>query len=91
MLFDLLLGTVQGSILGPFHYAIFVSLIFDKEFMLAFTDDIFFPKTNNSTTDLIDDMEKTLESITKWLKKSGLVVNAAKTDLCLFTRKTLNK
>jgi hypothetical protein len=91
VLFDVFLGTVQGSILGPFLYAIFVSPIFDKEFMLAFADDIFVPKNNNSTTDLIDDMEKTLESITKWLKKSGLVVNAAKTDLCLFTRKTLNK
>jgi dsDNA-binding SOS-regulon protein len=55
--------------------------------MLAFADDIFAPKTNNSTTELIDDMEKTLESITKWLKKSGLVVNDAKTDLCLFFKK----
>jgi hypothetical protein len=29
-------------------------------------------------------MEKSLESITKWLKKSGLVVNYTKTELCLF-------
>ena len=87
ILYDLLLGTVQGSILGPFLYAIFVSPIFDNEFMLAFADDIFVPITSNSTTGLIDDMEKTLESITKWLKKSGLVVNDAKTDLCLFYKK----
>jgi hypothetical protein len=60
VLFDLLLGTVQGSILGPFLYAIFVSPIFDNEFMFAFADDIFVPKTNNYTTELIDDMEKNI-------------------------------
>jgi hypothetical protein len=31
--FDLLMGTVQGSILGPILYIIFVSLIFDLEFV----------------------------------------------------------
>jgi hypothetical protein len=31
-------------------------------------------------------MEKSLEAITKWLKKSGLKVNNEKTDLCLFYR-----
>ena len=31
-------------------------------------------------------MEKSLESITKWLRKSGLQVNKNKTELCLFNR-----
>jgi hypothetical protein len=31
-------------------------------------------------------MEKTLEAITKWLKKSGMKVNDEKTKLCLFHR-----
>jgi hypothetical protein len=29
-------------------------------------------------------MEKAIETITKWLKNSGLIVNEAKTELCLF-------
>jgi hypothetical protein len=29
-------------------------------------------------------MERTLEAITKWLRKSGLVVNGAQTEVCLF-------
>ena len=29
-------------------------------------------------------MRKSLEAITKWLKQSGLKVNATKTELCLF-------
>ena len=31
-------------------------------------------------------MEKSLEAITKWLKKSGLKVNENKTEVCLFHR-----
>ena len=85
-LFDLLLGTVQGSILGPILYAIYVSPMFDKHFLLAFADDTFIPKFNTSLPNLIESMEKTIEAITKWLKKSGLLVNEAKTELCLFHR-----
>ena len=33
------LGTVQGSILGPFLYALFVSLLFDLTNLTAFADD----------------------------------------------------
>ena len=32
------------------------------------------------------DMEKSLEAITKWLKKSGLKVYESKTEACLFHR-----
>ncbi len=41
-LFDLLLGTVQGSIVGP----VFVSPMFDIDFFLSFADDTFIPKSN---------------------------------------------
>ena len=50
VLFDLLLGTVQGSILGPVLYTIFVSSLFDLKFKLAF-------KTNQSKTEIILEME----------------------------------
>ena len=33
------LGTVQGSILGPFLYALFVSPLFDMTLLTAFADD----------------------------------------------------
>ena len=85
-LFDLLLGTVQGSVLGPVLYAIFVSPLFDIVPILAFADDSYDVKTNKNKNTLVEDMKKSLESITKWLKKSGLKVNNEKTDLCLFYR-----
>jgi hypothetical protein len=84
VLFDLLLGTLQGSILGPVLYAIFVSPMFDIDFFLSFVDDTFIPKTTICKRTLIEDMEKSLESLTKWWKKSGLKVNSNKTKLCLF-------
>ena len=84
VMFDLLLETVQGSILGPVLYAIFVSPIFDIDFALAFADDNFIPKINTCKIDLVKDMEKSLTAVTKWLKESGLKVNDSKTELCLF-------
>jgi hypothetical protein len=51
---------------------------------LAFADDNFIPRINYSKVGVIEDMKKSLENITKWLKKSGLKVNSAKTEMCLF-------
>ena len=87
ILYDLLLGTIQGSILGPILYAIFVAPMFDLESLLSFTDDSYVTKWNKSISELIKDMEKSLEAITKWLRQSGLKVNQEKTDLCLFYKK----
>ena len=77
-------GTVQGSVLGPVLYAIFVSLIFDLTKITNFADDNFIIRWNKVLSKLIVDLEKDLEMIVKWLKDSGLVVNSSKTDLCLF-------
>ena len=79
-------GTIQGSILGPILYAIYVSPLFDLEQLTNFADDNFVLGWNNCISALIVDMEKKLEAITKWLKDSGLVVNEAKTEICLFHR-----
>jgi hypothetical protein len=35
---------------------------------------------------LLVDMEKFLESITKWLRQSSLKINEEKTEVCLFNR-----
>jgi retron-type reverse transcriptase len=84
ILFDLLLGTVQGSILGPILYDIFVSPLFDIKEFDAFADDTYIPRWISYIPMLMDDMKKSLKAITKWLKKSGLKVNQEKTELCLF-------
>ena len=47
-------------------------------------DDKQVEETNTNLVSLIENMERKLEMITKWLKNSGLVVNEEKTELCLF-------
>ena len=86
MLVELVGGTVQGSILGPILYAIYVSPLFDLHNLTNFADDNFIVRWNTHMPALIVDLELCLESITKWLRGSGLAVNDSKTELCLFHR-----
>ena len=79
-------GTVQGSILGPFLYAIYVSPLFDLTPLTNFADDNFVIRWNSCLGSLINDMKVSLAMILKWLKDSGLKVNEAKTEICLFHR-----
>ena len=83
---DLDTGTIQGSILGPLLYAVFVSPLFDLLRLTNFADDNFVIRWNKCMTALIKDLEKDLEIMTKWLRDSGLKVNEEKTELCLFHR-----
>ena len=86
MLLELVCGTVQGSILGPILYAIYVSPLFDLHNLTNFADDNFIIRWSSNMTELVVDFERSLEAITKWLRGSGLAVNDSKTELCLFHR-----
>jgi hypothetical protein len=55
--------SVQGLILGPILYAIYVSPLFDLHNLTNFADDNFIMKW--SRPDLIVDMEVSLEAIAK--------------------------
>ena len=83
-LFDSVTGTIQGSVLGPVLYALFVSPLFDLDDLINFADDNFCVEWNKDLSVLIINLEKRLEMITKWLRDSGLVVNESKTEVCLF-------
>jgi hypothetical protein len=84
ILHDLLLGTVQGSVLGSVLYAMFVSPLFDIVPVLAFADDSYRVESGAYKLVLVNNMEKSLEAIIKLLRNSGLKVNNKKTDMCLF-------
>ena len=54
---------------------------------MNFADDNFCVIWNKDLTKLEGDLEKELEMVTKWVKYSGLIVNEAKTEICLFHAK----
>ena len=83
-LYDLLLGTVQGSILGPVLYAMFVCPLFDLVKMSGFADDNYVINWNKDLAVCIAEVENTLKIMTDWLKGSGMKVNESKTECCIF-------
>jgi hypothetical protein len=84
MLIEIVCGRVQGSILGPFLYAIYVTPLFDLNNLTNFADDNLIIRWSSHMPGLVIDLERRIKAITKWLRGSGLAVNETKTDLFLF-------
>ena len=80
------IGTIQGSILGPFLYAIYVAPIQDLYEITMFADDNYPLSSNQDLNTLINEFEAKLTLISKWLTDSGLKINEEKTEFCLFHR-----
>ena len=80
-------GIVQGSILGPVLYAIFVSPLFSLEKLICYADDNFGLEWNRNKEVLAANTQAKLARVITWLTMSGLKVNGAKTELCLFYKK----
>ena len=78
--------TIQGLIMGPILYAIFVCSLFDLRKMSNYADDNFIVRWNICIKALVVDMQISLESIINCFRQSGLKVNEWKTEMCLFHR-----
>ena len=77
-------GTIQGSILGPFLYAVFVSPLFDMTDFTAYADDSQVIDSGIDLIPLMQRMEQKIKIMIHWMTKSGLKVNESKTEICLF-------
>ena len=79
-------GTVQGSILGPVLFALFVSPLWDIIEATTFADDNYIIGEGQSAADCIQKCKEATEKAISWFKKSGQCVNEQKTEVCIFSR-----
>jgi len=84
MMFKVPEGTVQGSVLGPVLFAIFIAPMFEFTGTTSFADDSYIGNNDGNVHELIRKLQTETNTLTKWFKSSGLVVNESKTEFCLF-------
>ena len=79
----------QGSILGPLQFILYIndfSKASDLLFTILFADDTSVFIEGTSYNNIINDMNRELEKVDKWLKSNKLTVNIKKTQYMLFHR-----
>ena len=82
-------GTIQGSVLGPVLFSIFIRPLYDLEDLLTYADDNYAGGANQSLEIATNLVGIRMNGIAKWMKMSGLKINIAKTELCVFHRRNL--
>jgi hypothetical protein len=68
MLFDLDIGTVQGSILGPVLFSLFVSPVFDSNNIIAYADDTYIITLARSKDAVVKEVGEALAAVSLWFK-----------------------
>jgi len=79
-------GTVQGSILGPVLFAIFVKNVFEIEPVTIYADDNYLVCDGDNINELKTNVERRTENLCNFLSNSGLKVNVSKTEVVIFAR-----
>jgi hypothetical protein len=90
ILYEVNIGTVQGSILGPVLFSLFVSPILEKTNIVAYADDTYTITSAKTKENAAAELGKALTMITQWFKSSGLKVNEGKTEIAIFYKNNCN-
>ena len=84
-------GTLQGSVLGPVLFAMFISPIYETANLTTFADDNYLLEHDKDIGATIGKVKMKAELVIKWLKESGMKVNTEKTELCVFSDKDMRR
>ena len=80
-------GTVQGSILGPVLFSLFMSPLLEKEDVMSYADDNYLIRGNKIKEVALQRLQFQVQKVQKWLTGSGLKVNVEKTEIVIFHKK----
>jgi hypothetical protein len=82
--FDSDVGTVQGSILGPVLFSLFMSPLLEKEDAISYADDSYLIRGSKNKELALQRLQFQVQKVQKWLTSSGLKVNIEKTEIVIF-------
>ena len=85
-IFEVNEGTVQGSILGPLLFALFISHLADIATPTTYADDNYLFGSGKTEKEALNNCNVETERAMKWFMDSGLSVNKKKTEVCIFHR-----
>ena len=92
LIYDIILGVIQGSVLGAVLFALFLLPMEELKCgkLGAFADDTQNQFWSKSLSELIDEAEEKMAMQIKWLKDSGMVSNVSKTEAAIFYKNDLH-
>lgn len=89
---ELSCGVPQGSILGPLLFLIYINDLpsFLQMKITMFADDTTIQHFGNNLSEMKQEINQTLKSLTSWLKSNRLLLNIQKTKVVLFSPRNIN-
>jgi hypothetical protein len=84
--FDVASGTVQGSVLGPVLFNLFISPLLENGSGPVYADDSYHLAISRNKADAVSALQQRIIESERWLSGSGLKVNLGKTELTIFHR-----
>ena len=91
MFFPIQCGTVQGSVLGPILFSLFISPVYELEEMISYADDSYIIAGGETKEESKILLEATTNTVAAWLKDSGMKSMVKRPKLLFSTKITLHQ